>query len=78
MNSPTFSPNLFLTLFVDMQGGFSFSIPISTVPAHPNFQENVGRLWTNAQFQFFLDICEKKFWECNQKPFKEANWMDLI
>jgi hypothetical protein len=56
---------------MDMQGGFSFSIPISYIPRHPKFQKNVGRLWTNAQFQ-------KKIWECNQKPFKEANWKDFI
>ncbi len=78
MNSSTFSPNLFLTLLMDMQGGLSFSILISIVPRHPNFQENVGKSWTNAQFQFFLDICKKKFRECNQKPFKVVNWKDFI
>jgi len=61
MDSPTFTPNSFLNLFMDSQGGASSSIPISIVPRHPGLQENVSNLWKNAQFQFLLDICEKKF-----------------
>jgi len=34
-------------------------------------------LWTNAQFQFFLDICEEKLWEYGWKPFQKANWKDF-
>jgi hypothetical protein len=45
---------------MDSQGGASSSIPISIVPKHPGLQENVSNLW-EAQFQFLLDICEKKF-----------------
>jgi hypothetical protein len=60
MNTPTFSPNLFLTLFMDMQGGFSFSIPISTVPAHPNFQENVGQVVDKCTIPFFSGYLRKE------------------
>jgi hypothetical protein len=35
-------------------------------------------LWTNAQFQFLLHICEETFWEYNWKSFREANWKDFI
>jgi hypothetical protein len=45
---------------MNSQGGASSSLPVSIVPEHPGLQANVGRLWTNAQFQFFLDICEEK------------------
>jgi len=65
MDSPTFTPNFFLNLFMDNQGGASYSIPISIVQRHIGLQENVSRFWTNAQFQFFLDICEEKFYEFN-------------
>jgi len=41
-------------------------------------QENVRRLWTNAQFQFCIDNCEGKYWEHNCKAFKEANWKEFI
>ncbi len=43
-----------------------------------SFQVNVKRLWTNAQFQFFIDNCEGKYWEHNCKAFKETNWKELI
>jgi hypothetical protein len=61
MNSPTFSPNLFLNLLMDNQGGASSSLLASIVPKHLGHQENANRLRTNAQFQFLLDICKKKF-----------------
>jgi hypothetical protein len=41
-------------------------------------QENVRRLWTNAQFQFCINNCEGKYWEHNCKAFKEANWKEFI
>jgi len=47
----------------------SFSRPntIVTIP-----QENVGRLWSNIHFQFFLlDTCKEKYWEDNRKVFQE-------
>jgi hypothetical protein len=46
---------------MDNQGGASSSIPINIVPRHLGLQENGSRLWTNAQFQFLLDICEEFF-----------------
>jgi hypothetical protein len=36
-------------------------------------QKNVWTIWTNAQFQFLIDIYEGKYWKCNCKAFKEAN-----
>jgi len=50
---------------MDNQGGASPSTPISIVPRHLGLQENASRLWTNAQFQFLLDICKEKFYEYN-------------
>jgi hypothetical protein len=55
---------------MDSQGGDVSSLLVSLVP---RLQENAGKLWKNAQFQFLLDICEEKFWEYNWKPFQEAN-----
>jgi hypothetical protein len=78
MDSPTFSPKLFLSLLMDNQGGASSSIPISIVLGHLRLQKKVGKLWTNAQFLFLLDICKKKIWEYNWKLFNEANWKDFI
>jgi hypothetical protein len=63
---------------MDNQGDASSSIPVNIVLGHPRLQKNVGMLWKNAQFQFFLDICEEKLWEYNWKPFKETNWKDFI
>lgn len=42
------------------------------------FQENVGRIWTNAQFQILIDICEEKYWKYNHKAFKEANCKEFM
>jgi len=61
MDSTTFSPKWFLSLMMDNQGGVSPSIPISI--GHLVLQKNVGKLWTNAQFLFLLDICKKKILE---------------
>jgi hypothetical protein len=63
---------------MDSQGGASSaSLPVSIVPEHLGLQENAGRLSTNAQFQFFLDICKEKLWEYDWKPFQKANWKDF-
>jgi hypothetical protein len=40
-------------------------------------QKIVGTIWTNAQFQFLIDICEGKYWKYNRKAFKEANCKDF-
>jgi hypothetical protein len=77
MNSPTSSPNSSLNLLMDNQGCASSSLIVSIVPKYPGRQENAGRLWTNAQFQFLLDTCEEKFYEYNRKLFREANWKDV-
>lgn len=78
MDSPTSSPKSFLSLLMDNQGAASSSIPISIVLGHLVLQKNVGKLWTNPQFLFLLDICEKKIWEYNWKLFNEANWKKII
>jgi hypothetical protein len=62
---------------MDSQTGVASSLLVSLVLEHPGLQENADKLWTNAQFQFLLDICEEKLWEYNWKPFREANWKDL-
>jgi hypothetical protein len=41
MDSPTFSPNSFLNLLMDSQGGASSSLPISLVLEHLGLQQQV-------------------------------------
>jgi hypothetical protein len=50
---------------MDNQGDASSFIPMSIFSGHLGLQENASRVWTNAQFQFLLNICEEKFWEYN-------------
>lgn len=63
----------FISLLMEGQdakaGSPSFSRPniVVTIP-----QENVGRLWSNIHFQFFLlETCKEKYWEYNRKVFQE-------
>jgi hypothetical protein len=46
---------------MDNERGVSSSVLISLVPEYPRLQKNANKLWTDAQFQFLLDICEEKF-----------------
>jgi hypothetical protein len=39
-------------------GGVSSSILVGIVLGYPGLQENAGKLWTNTQFQFLLNICK--------------------
>jgi hypothetical protein len=60
MDSMFFSPNLLINLLMDNQGGVSSSILVNIVLGYLGLQKNAGKLWTNAQFQFLLDICKIK------------------
>jgi len=43
-----------------------------------NSSKNVQTIWTNAQFQFLIDIYEEKYWKYNCKPFKKANCKEFM
>ena len=46
----------------------------SGVSESTTFSANVRREWNEETLRFLVGLCEEKYWEYNQKPFKKANW----